>query len=102
MLKEQNRWHELKPNSMLYTLLIEKIPRPMLSNYFRWTSEHSREESLVTLCDWMVDETEYRVRAQESIQGLSTLSQRKFIDNDRKQQRTCTGVHGHGRNQVGN
>ena len=102
MLKEQDRWHELKPNSMLYTLLIEKIPRSMLSNYFRWTSEHSREESLVTLCDWMVDETEYRVRAQESIQGLSTSNQRKFIDNDRKQQRTYTGVHGHGRNQVGN
>ena len=102
MLKEQDRWHELKPNSMLYTLLIEKIPRSMLSNYFRWTSEHSREESLVTLCDWMVDETEYRVCAQESIQGLSTSNQRKFIDNDRKQQHTYTGVHGHGRSQVRN
>ncbi len=50
MLKEQNRWHELKPNSMLYTSLIEKISRPMLSNYFWCTSEHFREESLVTLC----------------------------------------------------
>ena len=43
MLKEQDRRHELKPNSMLYTLLIEKIPRTMLSIYFRWTSEHSEK-----------------------------------------------------------
>ena len=33
MLKEQSQWSKLKPNSMLYTLLLEKIPRLMLSNY---------------------------------------------------------------------
>ena len=49
VLKERDRWHELKPNSILFSLLIKKITRPMLSNYFR-------EESFVTLRDWMVDE----------------------------------------------
>ncbi len=61
MLKEQDRWHELKPNSMLYTLLMKKIPDQCYLITFVWTSEHSREDMLVTLCDWMVDETEYRV-----------------------------------------
>jgi hypothetical protein len=102
MLKEQDRRHELKPNSMLYTLLIEKIPRPMLSNYFRWISEHSQEESLETLCEWMVDETEYRVQAQESREGLSMSGQKKFYDSDRKQQRTYSGMLGNGRSRFGN
>ena len=73
----------------------------MLSIYFRWTSEHGREESLVTLRDWMVDETEYRVRVKESREDLSTFNPKKSYENDRKQQQTYTGMLGNGRSRVG-
>ena len=97
MLKEQSRWNELKPNSMLYTLLLEKIPRLMLSNYFRWATEHHREESLERLRDWMVDKTEYRVRALESREGLAESNQK--IPFDKKQQRSFTTMVGNGRSR---
>ena len=71
-LKEKERSSELKPNSMLYTLLLEKLPKTMLADYFRWTKEQHREESIETLRDWLIDETEYRIRALESRDGLSS------------------------------
>ena len=100
MLKEQSRWNELKPNSMLYTLLLEKIPRLMLSNYFLWATEHHRDESLETLRDWMVDETEYRVRALESREGLAESNQKKPFD--KRQQRRFTTVVRNGRSRFEN
>ena len=62
---------ELKPNSMLYLLLIEKIPQSMLSRYFRWLTEKKREETLEALSDWMVEETEFLIRALETREGMS-------------------------------
>ena len=43
MLKEQKLWNELEPNSMLFTLMLEKLPRSTLSRYFRWVSERRAE-----------------------------------------------------------
>ena len=49
----------------------------------------------------MVNETEYRVRAQESREGLSTFNPKKSFENDRKQLRTYTGLLGNGGSRVG-
>ena len=59
MLKEHKQWNELQLNSMLYLLLIEKIPRSMLSNYFRWLAEHRKDETLEALSKWIVDEAKF-------------------------------------------
>lgn len=60
----------------------------MLSIYFRWSQENHRDESLEMLREWMVDETEYRVRAQESREGLTSFNQKKPYEN--KTQRSYT------------
>lgn len=70
MVKEHKQWNELQPNSMLYLLLIEKISRSMLSNYFRWLAEHRKDETLEALSEWMVDEAKFRIRALETRKGL--------------------------------
>ena len=41
----------------------------MLSRYFRWASENHRLESLETLRNWITEESEYQVKAMESIVG---------------------------------
>ena len=80
MLKEHKLWNELQPNSMLYLLLIEKIPRSMLSNYFRWLAEHRKEETLEALSEWMADETQFRIRALETREGVSTSKKKPARD----------------------
>ena len=100
MLKEQSQWSKLKPNSMLYTLLLEKILRLMLSNYFWWVTEHHREESLEMLRDWMVDETEYHVHALESREGLAESNQKRPFDE--RQQCSFTTMVGNGRSHFEN
>ena len=80
MLKEQKLWNELQRNSMLYLLLIEKIPRSMLSNYFRWLAEHRKEETLESLSEWMANETQFRIRALETREGMSTLKKKPARD----------------------
>ena len=84
MLKDQQRWSELERNSMLYTLVLEKITKPMLSHYFRWSTENHSGESLEKLRDWMVEETEYRVCALEIREGLTGKDSKK--DGPDKQQ----------------
>lgn len=80
MVKEHKQWNELQPNSMLYLLLIEKIPRSMLSNYFRWLAEHRKDETLEALSEWMVDEAKFRIRALETRKGLSTSKKKSGRD----------------------
>ena len=72
----------------------------MLSNYFRWVTEYHREESLETLRDCMVDETEYRVRALESREGLAESNQKKPFD--KRQQRSFTTMVRNGRSRFEN
>ncbi|CAB4020872.1 Nucleotide-binding oligomerization domain-containing 2 [Paramuricea clavata] len=72
MLKEQKLWNELKPNSMLYLFLIEKIPQSMLASFFRWLTEKYKEETLEALSDWMVEDAEFLIRALETREGMAT------------------------------
>ena len=92
MLKEQSLWNELEPNSMLYLLLIEKIPESMLASYFRWSADKRKKETLEMLSEWMVEEAEYRVRALETKEGMETSNKKKF--RDRKPQRSFTAIKG--------
>ena len=92
MLKEQSLWNELEPNSMLYLLLIEKIPESMLASYFRWSADKRKKETLEMLSEWMVEEAEYRVRALETKEGMATSNKKKF--RARKPQRSLTAIKG--------
>ena len=58
-LREHSRSSELEPGSLLFSLVVEKIPKTMLSRYFCWASENRRLESLETLRDWITEESEY-------------------------------------------
>ena len=68
-LREHNRESELEPGSLLF-IAVEKIPKTMLSRYFRWAFKSHRLESLQTLRDWMAEESEYQIKATESTEGL--------------------------------
>jgi len=77
MLQNQGYVHELQPNNTLYTVMLEKIPEELLSRYYRWIVERYKSETLETLKDWILEETEYRVKAAEAIKGLK-LNKKKF------------------------
>ena len=64
----------------------------MLSRYFGWASENHRLESLETLRDWITEESEYHVKAMESIEGLGAKAKHK--EDDRRKNRTFTTFRG--------
>ena len=77
LLQTQGKLSELQPNSSLYTMSLEKIPEEMLFRYYRWLGERCKPETLEVFKDWMMDETDYRVKAGEAIKGLKP-SKRRF------------------------
>ena len=91
-LREHNRSSELEPGSLLFSLVVEKIPKTMLSRYFRWASENHRLESLETLRDWITEESEYQVKALGSIEGLGAKAKHK--EDDRRKNRAFTAFRG--------
>ena len=46
----------------LYTIIVEKLPEKLLSQYIPWVKENRRVESLITLKDWTAEEAEIRFR----------------------------------------
>ena len=58
-------------------MMLEKIPEELLSRYYHWIAECYNFETLETLKDWILDETEYLVKAAEAIKGLK-LNKKKF------------------------
>ena len=58
-LQENNR------AGTLYTIILEKLPERLLSQYIRWVKENRRVESLITLKDWTAEEAEYQIQATE-------------------------------------
>ena len=42
----------------------------MLSRFYRWVKESGRPESIETLRDWITEESEYQVKAVETVEGL--------------------------------
>ena len=41
-LREHNRVSDLEPGSLLFSLVVEKLPKTMLSRYFSWASKNHR------------------------------------------------------------
>ena len=58
-LREHKRLSELQPGSLLFTIVLEKIPQTMLSRFYRWVREGGRQECLEGLRDWITEESEY-------------------------------------------
>ena len=76
LLQTQGKLNELQPNSSLYTMSLQKIPEEMLSQYYRWLGERRKPETLEVFKDWILDETDYRVKAAEAIKGLKPSKKR--------------------------
>ena len=53
----------------LYTIILEKLPDKLLSQYIRWVKENRSVESLITLKDWTAEEAEYQIQATEIKHG---------------------------------
>lgn len=70
-LKEANRLEELQ-DGLLYMKLQKKLPATMLSAYHRWIFENSKRESVEILREWAIQESEFQIRALETIQGMTS------------------------------
>ena len=68
-LRETGKHHELGDGS-LYTKLQRKLPQAMLARYHRWIFENSKEESVIVLRTWILQEAEFQTIASETVHGL--------------------------------
>ena len=89
-LKENGRQMDLDAGT-LYTIVLEKIPEQLLSQYYRWLREHQRNESMETLKDWISQEAEYQVQAAEIKHGFPRVRQDKFNGHDTRGGRSYHG-----------
>ena len=69
-LQEAGHHHELGDGS-LYNKLQRKIPEAMLARYQRWLFEHNKEESVVSLRTWILQEAEFQTVASEKVRGVT-------------------------------
>ena len=69
-LKEANRLEELQ-DGLLYMKLQKKLPATMLAAYHRWIFENRKKESVEVLREWAIQESEFQIRALETIQGMN-------------------------------
>ncbi|MCG8034838.1 MAG: DUF1759 domain-containing protein, partial [Candidatus Thiodiazotropha taylori] len=72
-LQEAGQQHELGVGS-LYAKLQRKIPEAMLARYNRWVFEYGKEESVIALREWIIQESEFQTMATEAVRGLSGKS----------------------------
>ena len=70
-LKENDRQSDLADGT-LYTIVLEKIPEKLLSQYYRWIKENRERESLEKLKDWVAEEAEYQIQASETRNGIES------------------------------
>ena len=92
-LKEAGQDYELRDGS-LYTKLQRKLPETMLPQYHRWIFENQKDESVMTLQTWVLQEAEFRTIASETVHGFAG----RMANNTTAQpiprygsQRTCFG-----------
>ena len=69
-LKEAGQDYELRDGS-LYTKLQRKLPETMLTQYHRWIFENQKDESVMTLRTWVLQEAEFRTIASETVHGFA-------------------------------
>ena len=68
-LKEANQTQELGDGS-LYAKLQRKLPKVMLARYHRWIFENSKQESVLMLHTWVIQEADFQTIAAETVHGL--------------------------------
>lgn len=54
----------------LYTIILEKMPEKLITQYYRWLKEEKKVENLILLKDWTAEEAEYQMQAAELKHGL--------------------------------
>lgn len=83
-LHENDRAADLQAGT-LYTIILEKLPEKLLSQYIRWVKENKRFESLITLKDWTTEEADYQIHSTEIKHGFKSGNSRgKFHDRKSK------------------
>ena len=93
-LQEAGQQYELGVWS-LYAKLQRKIPEAMLARYHRWVFVYSKEESVLALREWILQESEFQTIATEAVRRLSGKSTKPP---SRPNQRTFFGGADSGRN----
>ena len=69
-MKEAGQRHELEDDS-LYTKLQKELPESMLAIYHCWVFESNVSESVATLRNWVIQESEFQTMASEMVHRLS-------------------------------
>ena len=83
-LQEAGQHYELGDGS-LYNKLQRKIPQAMLAHYHRWIFENNKEESVLALRSWIMQEAEFQTIASETVRGLTG----KFADASNRPAARC-------------
>ena len=68
-LREAGQHHELGDGS-LYTKMQQKLPQAIIARYHRWIFENGKEESVIALQTWILQEAEFQTIASETVHGL--------------------------------
>lgn len=68
-LKDVGR-HEKLGNGPLYLKLQKKLTEQMLAQYHRWIFEKEKDESVLSLREWVIQESEFQTIAPEAVQGI--------------------------------
>lgn len=91
-LKEVGRHDELR-NGSLYYKMQGKLTESMLARYHRWIYEGHQAESMETLREWVLQESEFYTIAYETIHGFNTSlsANQKQKDQRRDKPRTFFG-----------
>ena len=69
-LKESNQDQELG-NGTLYTILQRKLPQSMLANNHRWVYDNNVTQTVATLRQWVILESEFQTVASETVHGVT-------------------------------
>ena len=96
-LKESGRVEELG-NGTLYSTLLKKLTDKQMVDFLRWSAEKEIEESVESLTQWSLRESEFRVISAETREGFGGGSSQKTffiadqiddIDFNRKAELRC-------------
>ena len=67
-LREVGQHHNVGVGS-LYTKMQQKLLQAILARFHRWIFENSKEESVITLRTWILQEAEFQTIASENEHG---------------------------------
>lgn len=93
-------------NGTMYHILQKKLPQIMLTIYHRWVNENEKEESVQTLKEYVIRESEFHTIASEVLHGIGAVPskthnesttkpkyERTYFHADQKSCRICNGNH---------